>query len=325
MVKILVCGGAGYIGSHMVKRLVREGYGVLVYDNLSTGFQELVTGGEFIEGDLADAEKLRDVFANYRIDTVMHFSASALVEESVARPRKYFSNNVINTLNLLDAMLDARVPRFIFSSSAAVYGIPEKVPIGEDHPQRPINPYGLTKLMVENVLREYARAYGLRFVSLRYFNAAGADPEGEIGEMHEPETHLIPLAFRAARGRLKALKIYGGDYPTADGTCVRDYIHVSDLAGAHLRAMEYLAAGGAPEIFNLGNGSGFSVRQVTDTVKQVTGIDFPVETAARRPGDPPVLVADSRKAKTVLGWRPEFPDLKTIVATAWKWEKSRQF
>ncbi|OGT91704.1 MAG: UDP-glucose 4-epimerase GalE [Gammaproteobacteria bacterium RIFOXYA12_FULL_61_12] len=320
--KILVTGGAGYIGSHMVKRLALEGYSVVTLDNLSTGYADAVRYGEFVRGDTGDAALLDKLFQQHGFAAVMHFAAFSLVGESVADPAKYFQNNVCNAKNLLDAMNRHGVRRFIFSSTAAIFGEPDYSPIDESHPARPINPYGRSKLMVEGLLDDYSRAYGLRSVSLRYFNAAGADPDGELGERHAPETHLIPLVLQAASGRRDRISVYGTDYETGDGTCVRDYIHVWDLCEAHLLALEWLLAGGAMRVFNLGNGQGYSVREVIEVVKRVTGVDIRVEEAARRAGDPAVLVADAALAERELGWRRRFPALDQIVQHAWAWETS---
>ncbi len=318
---ILIVGGAGYIGSHVNKCLVRRGFKTIVFDNLSRGHRQFVKWGEFFEGDLLHPAHLRSCFERYRIEAVMHFSALSLVEESVVHPERYYQNNVIGTLNLLQAMREFGVRYFIFSSTCATYGIPETVPIPEDHPQSPVNPYGQTKLIIEKALRDYDEAYGLRHINLRYFNAAGADPEGEIGERHHPETHLIPLAIFAAMGLKKEIKIFGTDYPTKDGTCIRDYIHVMDLADAHIKALEYLLNGGRSDSFNLGNGNGTSVREVVEVVKQVTQKDFRVVEAERRIGDPPVLVSSSQKAFETLQWKPEYAEIETIIETAWKWHQ----
>ena len=320
--KILVTGGAGYIGSHMVKRLVREGHSAVILDNLSTGHADAVRYGDFVQGDTGDAALLDRLFQGHDFAAVMHFAAFSLVGESVADPAKYFQNNVCNAKNLLDAMIRHGVPRFIFSSTAAIFGEPAYSPIDEAHPSRPINPYGRSKLMVEGMLDDYSRAYGLHSVSLRYFNAAGADPEGELGERHEPESHLIPLVLRAASGRRDRISVYGTDYDTQDGTCVRDYIHVWDLCEAHLLALEWLLAGGGTRVFNLGNGQGYSVREVIEVAKRVTGVDIRVEEAARRTGDPAVLVADAALAERELGWRRSYPGLEQIVQHAWAWETS---
>ncbi|WP_312283636.1 UDP-glucose 4-epimerase GalE [Candidatus Igneacidithiobacillus taiwanensis] len=320
---VLVVGGAGYIGSHISKMLAQSGYEVLVLDNLSSGFRDAVRYGQLIEGDLADQSLLEQVFSKERIDAVLHFAALSQVSESMCEPARYYRNNVANTQNLLDSMLRHDVRRFIFSSTAAILGEPEYTPIDEDHPQRPINPYGRTKRMVEEMLADYDQAYGLRSVSLRYFNAAGADPGGELGERHDPESHLIPLVLQAASGRLKNIAIYGNDYPTSDGTCVRDYIHVWDLCSAHLLALEHLMADGESAAYNLGNGKGFSVQEVIDTARKVTGQSIPVVLQGRRSGDPGILVADSQKARQELGWQQRFAELETIISHAWEWEQKK--
>lgn len=314
--KFLVVGGAGYIGSHMVKHLLAEGHDVVVADLAPTRPQV-----KWVELDIADAAALDALFAEYTFDAVFHFASFIQVGESVTEPGRYYQNNVAATLVLLQAMVRAGVRRLIFSSTAAVYGDPQYIPIDEQHPKAPINPYGCSKWMVEQVLQDFDRAYGLRSVCLRYFNAAGADPEGECGERHEPETHLIPLILQAASGRRPAITVFGRDYDTPDGTCIRDYIHVADLASAHARAVDYLVAGGASTALNLGNGLGFSVQQVIDTVRDVTGREVRVEDAPRRPGDPPRLVADAGKARQLLGWQPVYSSLEAIVSHAWNWEK----
>jgi len=318
---ILIVGGAGYIGSHVNKLLTERGYRTVVFDNLSTGHRELAKWGTFFKGDLADRRRLEACFGKYNVQAVMHLSAFAYVGESVEQPAKYYGNNVCNTLNLLNVMKEFGVGKFIFSSSCAVYGVPSSVPIKEDFPFNPASPYGRTKNMVEEILADYEAAYGIKHVNLRYFNAAGADPGGETGELHEPETHLIPLALDAAAGLRRDVKIFGTDYKTADGTCVRDYVHVSDLAAAHLSALLYLVKGGGSDSFNLGNGRGFSVRQVIETAGKVTGRRIKVSLAKRRPGDPPALVAGSAKARKVLGWKPEYPGLTEIIGTAWRWHQ----
>ncbi len=321
--KILVTGGAGYIGSHVVKALGEKGYDVLVYDNLSKGFRDAVLHGELVVGDLADTALLRRVIKDFKPDAVMHFAAFIEVGESVRDPLKYYRNNAANTLNLLDAMLEHGIAHFVFSSSAAVYGKPETAPIRETEAVKPINPYGWSKAFVETVMEDLSRSSGLRYIALRYFNAAGADPDCRIGERHDPESHLIPLALKAAKGERENIKIFGTDYPTPDGTCIRDYIHVVDLAEAHMRALDHLLNNGASHALNCGYGHGFSVREVVNTVKKVTGIDFAVEEAARREGDPPILVADNSKIKEKLNWKPVHDDLEYIVKTAWEWEKKR--
>lgn len=323
MKTVLIAGGAGYIGSHTNKLLNASGYKTVVFDDLSMGHRKLARWGEFFKGDLGKPADLARCFGKYRISAVMHFAASAFVGESVSDPAKYYRNNVANTLNLLDAMRVAGTRRLIFSSSAATYGEPVKVPITEAHPQAPINPYGRTKLMMEQAMADYGAAYGINYVALRYFNAAGADPDGETGEMHDPETHLIPLALDAAAGRRKNLKVFGGDYKTPDGTCLRDYVHVTDLAQAHLLALKRLERGGKSGAFNLGNGKGFSVLEVIKTAEKVTGRKIAVVTAPRRAGDPAALVASSALIKRELGWKPGYASLETIISTAWAWHKKR--
>jgi len=318
---ILVTGGAGYIGSHVVKELGREGYRPLVYDNLSTGHRWAIKGDELIEGDLGDERRVEEILHKEKPLAVMHFAASALVGESVERPELYFRNNVINSFNLLEAMLACGVKRFIFSSSAAVYGNPLQVPIVEDHPLAPVNPYGEGKVFVERALRWYEQAHGLSYISLRYFNAAGADPDSELGEAHDPETHLIPRVLDVAMGKMPFIEIYGTDYDTPDGTCIRDYIHVADLAQAHILALEALLNGAESRAYNLGNQRGFSVKEVVDVVRAVASHPIPVRESSRRQGDPPVLVASSERIKKELGWKPRYDDLKIIVETAWGWMK----
>ncbi len=320
--KILVIGGAGYIGSHMVKMLSLAGHHVVTLDNLSTGYRDAVKYGDFIEGDIADSTILDEVFSSSQFDAVMHFASNIEVGESVINPGKYFRNNFSNTLNLLDAMVRHDVKHFIFSSTAAIFGEPEYVPIDERHPKKPINPYGLSKLMVEQALENYEIAHGLQSVCLRYFNAAGADVDGELGERHIPETHLIPLILQAASGRREAISVFGQDYETSDGSCVRDYIHIADLCSAHLLALTKLINGSGSKRYNLGNGNGFSVKQVIDVVKQVSGKNFKVVEADRRAGDPASLVADSTLAQSELGWKPVYADLSIIVDHAWQWEKN---
>ena len=319
--KILVVGGAGYIGSHMVQMLGRQGCEVTTLDNLSSGHRDAVLNGRFVHGDIADTALLTGLFAHGRFDAVMHFASFIQVGESVAQPARYYRNNVSNTLNLLEVMQAFEVRRFIFSSTAATFGEPLYTPIDEVHPQRPVNPYGRTKLMVEQALADLDTAWGLRSVSLRYFNAAGACPQGRLGERHDPETHLIPLVLQAASGRRPHIGVFGRDYDTPDGTCIRDYIHIEDLCQAHALALQHLMQGGASQAFNLGNGAGFSVQQVIDTARDVTGRDIRVVDGPRRAGDPSVLVADSRRARQHLGWTPAYPDLRTIVAHAWAWEQ----
>jgi UDP-glucose 4-epimerase len=318
---ILIVGGAGYIGSHINKALNKQGFKTVVFDNLSSGKKELVKWGEFVEGDLGNIENIRDVFKRYQIEAVMHFAAFKAVGESVADPQKYYQNNVINTLNLFRVMLENKVDKFIFSSSAAVFGSPQYIPIDEGHPQNPINPYGETKLVVEHIMRDYDKAYDFRYVSLRYFNACGADLDGDVGEWQGSSTNLVPMVLDAAIGAREDIKIFGTDYSTADGTCIRDYIHVADLAEAHVLALKYLMEGQKSAVFNLGNGKGFSVKEVVEMAKKVTGIEFKVTDAERRAGDPSELVADSRKAKEILKWEPKYFDLETIVSSAWNWHK----
>ncbi len=316
---ILITGGAGYIGSHVNKMLNEKGYRTVVFDNLSYGHEDFVKWGAFVLGDITDKEQLRLCFRKHSIQAVMHFSAFAYVGESVIDPAKYYQNNVANTINLLNVIREFGIRNFIFSSSCATYGIPQEIPITEEHPQHPVNPYGKSKLMVEEMLQDYESAYGIKHVNLRYFNAAGADPDGEIGEWHEPETHLIPLVLDGALGRREDIKILGTDYETPDGTCIRDYIHVNDLASAHILALEYLLNGGCSDSFNLGNGNGFSVHEVIDTARKITGRNIKAVTSARRAGDPPELVGSSEKARHVLKWDPQFDDLEVIIETAWKW------
>ena len=313
--RVVVTGGAGYIGSHAVRELARRGHEVVIYDNLSTGYRSFAGGIELVEGDIGDRAQLRSVLL--RAHAVMHFAAHCYVGESVENPRKYFHNNVECALNLLNAVIDAGVQNFVFSSTCAVYGVPVKVPISEDNPREPINPYGATKLLFEHALDAYSKAYGLRFAALRYFNAAGADDSGEIGEAHDPETHLIPLALEAAQG-IHPIEVFGRDYPTPDGTCIRDYIHVNDLAEAHAQALEYLDAGGAAVALNLGTGQGNSVMQVLAAVEAATGRPPDRRYGARRPGDPAALVADPTRARQVLGWKAR-RSLTNIVETAWRW------
>ena len=321
---ILIVGGAGYIGSHVNKYLSKKGYETIVFDNLSKGHRELVKWGKFIEGDLGKIEEVRKVFKENKIEAVMNFAAFIEVGESVKDPEKYYWNNTVNTLNLLKVMKESGVNKIIFSSTAATFGNPQYVPIDEKHLQSPINPYGMTKLMIENIFKDYEKAYGLKYVVFRYFNACGADVEAETGEWHEPESHLIPLVFQAAMGIRENIKIFGTDYQTADGTCIRDYVHVADLAQAHWLGLERLLKGGESEFYNLGNGKGFSVREVIESVKRVTGKNFEVVEDVRREGDPAVLIAGSEKAKSELGWKPEFTSLDEIVRTAWEWEKKKR-
>ena len=317
--KILVIGGAGYIGSHMVKRLGQLGCQVTTLDDLSCGHHDAVLNGDFVQGSIADADLLGCLLGQ-GFDAVMHFASFIQVGESVQQPAKYYQNNVVNTLQLLEAMRTNGVQNFIFSSTAAIFGEPQYTPIDETHPQEPINPYGRTKRMVEEVLADYDAAYGLKSVCLRYFNAAGADPEGQLGERHEPETHLIPLVLQAASGRRPYISVFGRDYDTPDGTCIRDYVHISDLCEAHWLALQSLMNGRTSQVYNLGNGHGFSVQEVIDTAEAVTGRKIAVVNAPRREGDPARLVADATLARKQLGWQPQYADLATIIAHAWKWE-----
>jgi len=321
---ILVIGGAGYIGSHMVKLLGRMCCQVTTLDNLSNGHRDAVLFGSFVEGDLANRAFLAQLLQAGSYDAVMHFASFIQVGESVEHPAKYYANNVSNTLNLLDAMRMANTKRLIFSSTAATFGPPQYTPIDEMHPQNPINPYGRSKLMIEQVLEDYDRAYGLKSVCLRYFNAAGADPDGELGERHDPETHLIPLVLQAASGRRADIAVFGRDYDTPDGTCIRDYIHINDLCEAHWLALQSLIKGTGSQRYNLGNGNGFSVQEVINAAIRVTGRPITVRNAPRRIGDPSRLVADATLARQQLGWQPEFADLETMVRHAWVWEKQRR-
>ena len=322
--RILVTGGAGYIGSHTVKALGRAGHEICVFDNLSTGHEWAVLTGELVKGDLEDRRAIDSVFAEFRPDAVMHFAAYIQVEESVREPLKYYRNNVANTLNLLEAMRERGVGNFIYSSTAAVYGIPEHIPVRETAPLLPINPYGMTKVMIERVLADLAAAADFRYIALRYFNVAGADSGGRLGQAYREATHLITRALKTAHGEIPKLSIYGTDYPTPDGTCIRDYIHVDDLADAHVKALDHLVGTGRSEVMNCGYGSGYSVREVVETARRVTGIDFPVEETGRRAGDPPALVADSSKLMETTGWKPKYNDLEYIIKTAWEWEKKLQ-
>jgi UDP-glucose 4-epimerase len=319
--KVLVVGGAGYIGSHMVKDLLDTGHDVVILDDLSTGHRELVIGGEFVEGGLGDAVLLDKLFSTHKISAVMHFAAFSLVGESVEKPLKYYRNNMAATAELLDSMIRHNVKRFIFSSTAAVYGEPVDIPITESHPCNPTNPYGESKIAVERMLKDCDSAYGLKYISLRYFNAAGADKSGKIGERHRNETHLIPLVLEVAAGRRENIKVFGANYLTPDGTCIRDYIHVSDLSGAHLLALNSLLSGGDSAVYNLGNNRGYSVREVIELARKVTGKPIPAIEADKRPGDPAILIASSDKIKKNLGWKPEYEDLETIIKTAWKWHQ----
>lgn len=322
--RIFVTGGAGYIGSHCVKALGDAGCDVLVYDNLSSGHEWAVLSGKLVKGDLADTDLLQETLSNFRPDAVIHFAAYIQVEESVRRPLKYYRNNVINSLNLLEAMKNAGVSRLIYSSTAAVYGIPSTIPADETSLLAPINPYGASKVTVERILRDLqASSDDFRYVALRYFNVAGAHPEGRIGQAYRESTHIITRALKTAKGEFPRLMIFGTDYPTPDGTCIRDYIHVCDLADAHVLSMEHILNGGDSAALNCGYGTGYSVREVVETAKKITGIDFPVVAADRRPGDPPALIADSARLRRLTGWTPRFNDLSFIIETAWSWEKKR--
>jgi len=319
--RILVTGGAGYIGSHTVRLLLARGHEVWIYDNLSEGHRAAVPAERLIVGDLCDVAQVDQLVMDRRIEAVIHFAAFTYVGDSVREPGKYYQNNLVNTLNLMECLRRNRVGRFVFSSTAATFGVPERVPITEDEPQRPINPYGSSKLAVERALADYAVAYGWGYAALRYFNAAGASPDAKIGEDHDPETHLIPLIVQAILGQRPAIEIYGTDYPTPDGTCIRDYIHVDDLAAAHLLALENLQPGSGLR-YNLGIGRGYSVREVIQAVESVTGKRVPVKEGPRRPGDPPVLVASSDRIQQELGWRPQYTDIRPIIETAWRWHSS---
>ncbi|MGD0020730.1 MAG: UDP-glucose 4-epimerase GalE [Smithellaceae bacterium] len=320
---ILLAGGAGYIGSHANKMLNSMGYETIVYDSLSRGHRELVQWGNFVQGDLADKDSLRNCFSNYHIDAVMHYGALIEVGESVQHPSKYYRNNVLNTLNLLDVMAEYKVKYFIFSSSCAIYQPHSRKPIAEDQPQQPLTPYGKSKFMVEKILEDYDTAYGIRYASLRYFNAAGADPFGLIGEWHNPETHLVPLVLQAAAGMRDCINIYGTDYDTPDGTCIRDYVHVNDLAAAHILALQHVQKRDVSDVFNLANTRGYSVREVIETARLVTGRPIVVVEKDRRPGDADILIGDADKARNILGWKSQYPGLEEIIQTAWTWQKTK--
>jgi UDP-glucose 4-epimerase len=319
----MITGGAGYIGSHVVKLLGEKGHKILVYDNLSTGNKWAVLHGDLVVGDLADTAKLAGALTDFLPDAVMHFAAHIQVGESVQKPLKYYRNNTVNALNLIEAMKTAELNNLIFSSTAAVYGIPEIVPVNEDATVRPINPYGASKAMVERMLQDLSDSDNFRYVSLRYFNVAGADPDGRIGQAYRETTHLMTRALKTAKGELQKLHIYGTDYPTSDGTCIRDYIHVNDLAEAHSDALDYLMNSGQSRIFNCGYGHGYSVREIVRSAKKVTGIDFPTEDSGRRPGDSPVIVADNARVKRELNWKPRYDDIDFIIRTAWEWDRKR--
>ena len=322
MKNILIVGGAGYIGSYMCKYLAKNGYNPIVLDNLVYGHRQAVKWGPFIAGQMADTKLLDQIFKEHPIAAVMHFAAFCYVGESVDDPGKYYQNNVAATITLLEEMLKKNIKNFIFSSSCAVYGEPVEIPITEQHPYNPINPYGRSKLMVEQILQDFRAAYGLEYVALRYFNAAGADPEGEIGEEHNPETHLIPLVLKTALGQRETINIFGDDYATKDGTCIRDYIHIDDLAQAHLLALDRLLNGLPGGQYNLGNGDGHSVKEVIEVARKITSKQIPAKIVQRRPGDPAVLIGSSEKAFKELGWKPQFADLNAIVETAWQWHKT---
>jgi UDP-glucose 4-epimerase len=318
---ILIVGGAGYVGSHATRLLERAGHTIWVYDNLVAGHRGAVTQGKLIVGDLADRALLDKTLAEKKIEAVMHFAAFALVGESVADPAKYYRNNVVLTLGLLDSMREQGVNKFVFSSTTATYGVPKIVPITEDEPQKPINPYGFTKLVIEEALADYARAYGLGYAALRYFNAAGASPDGDIGEDHKPESHLIPLVLQVALGQRDKITVFGNDYPTPDGTCIRDYVHIDDLGSAHLRALELIEPGKGIEL-NLGTGRGYSVREVIEACRKITKHPIPEVLGERRPGDPPELIADASRARKLLDWKPKYAEIEQIVETAWRWHQS---
>jgi UDP-glucose-4-epimerase GalE len=319
--KILVCGGAGYIGSHTVKALLREGYEVIIFDNFSSGKEALVAGGEVIRGDLDDKEAIRQVFGSRKIDAVLHFASLIQVGESYINPQRYYTHNLSTSLNLFEAMMEAGVKKIIFSSSASVYGAPQEIPITESHPLNPINPYGFTKLFVERILQDYDKAYGLRSISLRYFNAAGADPEAELGELHDPETHLIPNILLFLLGKKRSFNLYGTDFATPDGTALRDYIHVTDLASAHVLALRKLLTSAESDCINLGASRGFSVLEVIRKAEEITGRKVTFTARPRRLGDPPVLLASKAKAEQRLGWTLRYSEMETIIETAWRWHQ----
>jgi len=322
---ILVTGGAGYIGSHVVKDLIENDYDVITVDNLKKGHKKAVLGGKLIVGDITDSEFLKEVFSYNEIEAVVHLAADSLVGESMENPGKYYHNNFDNGIKLLDVMLEHGVKNIVFSSTAAVYGEPQQVPIKEDHPIKPTNPYGESKYFFEKAMERYNKLFDLNYMSLRYFNAAGADPSGEIGEDHDPETHLIPLVLDTALGKRDKLYIFGNDYDTRDGTCVRDYIHVNDLAKAHILALQALMQGKDSGIYNLGNGEGYTVREVIETARKVTNKEIPAENSSRREGDPAVLIASSKKIKNELNWQADYPELEKIIETAWNWHKKGGF
>lgn len=319
--KILVTGGAGYIGSHTVEALQKKNFEVLVFDNLVYGHKEAISC-PLITGDLLEKKEVEDVFKKNRIDGVVHFAAYALAGESMTNPAKYFENNLQAGLNLLETMVKYEVKQIVFSSTCAIYGYPEKLPVTEEEEKKPVSVYGESKLMFEKILNWYDRIFGIKNVCLRYFNACGASLEGKIGEDHEPETHIIPLAMKVALGQREKFTLFGEDYRTKDGTCVRDYIHVSDLASAHIKALEYLFKNGESNFFNVGTGSGYSNKEILERIKKISGVDFKVEIGARRPGDPDAIYADNRKIKKILGWEPQFSDLETIIKSAWNWHRA---
>ena len=325
MKTILVAGGAGYIGSHTVKYLLKNNYNVVVVDNLSYGHKEAVSTPNFEQIDLADKEALDKIFKKYKIDAVIHFAAFTYVGESVSQPQKYYWNNVVNTINLLDVMIENNVKNIVFSSTCATYGNPQYTPIDENHPQSPINPYGKTKLMMEQIMADYETAYGLKYVALRYFNAAGCDKDGELGESHTPETHLIPLILKAIKGEIPQISVFGTNYDTPDGTCIRDYIHVEDLADAHMLAVEKLFKDEQSYCINLGTGIGKSVKEIIKSAEKVTGKKVPLVYGERRVGDPAKLYASNKKAKEILGWNPKYTDIDEIIKTAWAWEQNKKF
>jgi UDP-glucose 4-epimerase len=321
--KVLITGGAGYIGSHVVKLLGEKGHKVLVYDNLSTGHEWAVLYGDLVVGDLADNVKLTNTLTGFLPDAVMHFAAHIQVEESVREPLKYYRNNTVNSLNLIEAMKAAGLQKLIFSSTAAVYGIPDIMPVTEETSIHPINPYGMSKAMVERILQDFSQSDDFRYVALRYFNVAGADPDGKIGQAYKESTHLITRALKTAKGELLTLSVFGTDYPTPDGTCIRDYIHVNDLAGVHVAALDYLMNSGQSRVFNCGYGHGYSVREIIQSAKKITGLDFLTEDVRRRPGDSPGIVADNTRVKKELNWQPRYDDIDFIMRTAWDWERKR--
>jgi UDP-glucose-4-epimerase GalE len=321
--KIFVAGGAGYIGSHTVKELIQEGFEVLIFDNFSTGRKELIAGGDLLEGDLRDRDSLKKAFSSRDIGAVFHFASLIQVGESYLNPKKYYTHNLLSSLNLLEAVIEAKVKYFIFSSSAAVYGIPERIPIPESHPLNPINPYGQTKLFVEKILQDYEKAYGIKFISLRYFNAAGADPDGQLGEMHEPETHLIPNILLFLLGEKKNFDLFGTDFPTLDGTAVRDYIHVTDLAKAHILALRHLLSNPKSEFINLGTNKDYSVLEIIKKTEIITGEKVAYCKKPKRKGDVPILLASKEKAEQTLGWKPQYSDIETIIKTAWAWHQKK--